>query len=350
MEGRINRLARGLDPELFSISIITLRPNPNRQLQLPSHVKISHFDIPSGIHFGKLIKLSNYIRKEKFLLVHSHNWATMFYGVLAGRLAVKPYVFHGEHGINFEDTLGISSKRLMLQKILAALCHRIVAVNSAMEEYLKSNWKCGNKVVSIMNGVDLQRFQPADAPRHPLVFGFMGRLDKVKNIPCILLAGKILMDKGYYPEDFRILIGGNGPEKELLDKLVMEHGLEKVVEFLGDCQEPEKEYLKFSVFINSSFSEGMSNTLLEAMAVGLALIWANNEGNKSWLSNGKDGLEFENDDSTGLAEKMEYFITHKEEISSFGIANRKRAESDFDNMNFINNYKREYLGLFRNVN
>jgi Glycosyltransferase Family 4 len=96
MEGRIARLATGLEGKGFNISILTLRPHTGRTIQFPSHINIGLFEIASGIHFWRLWLLSRRIRAGRFQIVHTHNWSTMFYGMLAAFLARVPYIIHGE--------------------------------------------------------------------------------------------------------------------------------------------------------------------------------------------------------------------------------------------------------------
>src|SRR5436190_1674520 len=64
------------------------------------------FAIPPGLHPRRLWALSRFIRAGGYDIVHTHNWSSMFYGVLAGRLAGRPLILHGEHGLNFEDLRG----------------------------------------------------------------------------------------------------------------------------------------------------------------------------------------------------------------------------------------------------
>jgi glycosyltransferase involved in cell wall biosynthesis len=186
MEGRVARLARGLNQNLFQISIMGLRPLEGRQVDLPKHVPYLTESIEPGLHFKALWKLSRRIRDGKYDVVHTHNWPTMFYGILAAKLAGVPIIFHGEHGL--ESAKNIPRKRLFAQKILAALTQHIVAVNASIGKVVLREWSLQkNKVTVLPNGADVERFQPnTNKESQEFVIGTVGRQVPVKDLPCLI--------------------------------------------------------------------------------------------------------------------------------------------------------------------
>src|SRR3954462_792112 len=86
MESRVARLAKGLMGQEFQIQILTLRPLNARSPALPPEVNVSLFEIESGIRLGRLFELARYLKSNGFDIIHTHNWSTMFYGILAGKL------------------------------------------------------------------------------------------------------------------------------------------------------------------------------------------------------------------------------------------------------------------------
>ena len=358
MESRVARLAIGLTGQEFQIHILTLRPLSGRSPALPPEVSVSLFEIESGIRLGRLMDLARYIKSNGFDIVHTHNWSTMLYGILAGKLARVPLVIHGEHGLNYQDLKGIPWKRAWAQTILAHLCDHVVPIHGQMSESLIKSWKMDpTKVTPLSNGVDLSKFKvgPSKGPEpegsalgassNEFVIGAVGRLDRVKNLPCLIKAVALL--KARFPEKggIRLVLVGEGPERAGLEMLADSLGVSDITNFIGDATEPEAWYAKFDVYVNSSFSEGMSNTLLEAMASGLPLVVSKIPGNISWVRENENALGFESDQEKDLAEKLATFKNDTGLRRKMGGNNRNRVETEFDNRFFLNKYEKLYREL-----
>lgn len=361
MEGRVARLAAGLDPEKFDITILTFRASAERTVSLPPHVRLEFFEIPSGIHFGRLLGLRDYIRGQGFDIVHTHNWGSMFYGVLAAKMAGVPVVFHGEHGL--EGNEATPWKRLWAQRLLGRLADRIVAVNPPIADHVIRAWKLPPaRVVSIPNGVDLSRYRPAEGRgAGPIVFGTMTRFRAVKNLPCLVEAFRLFAgDSGGKSggksdgksggknggknggEEARLVMVGTGPDFGSVEKLCESGGLMPLVSLPGDSARPEDHYRGLSVYVNTSIYEGMSNTILEAMACGLPVIASDVPGNREWLREPENALFFKSGDAADLADKMRRLSGNPELARKMGAGNRARVEAEFDNRNFIASYERAY--------
>ncbi len=368
MEGRIARLARGLDQNRFEIHILTLRPAPVGQVELPSYVQHIYFPISSGLHFDRLFALGNFIHKGQYHFVHTHNWSSMFYGILAGRIArlkasIQPrflagpnkicsIVLHGEHGLNAEDLKNISPKRLLAQKILARLAQGIVAVNEVIAQAVKQGWKVApEKIKVIPNGVDLNRFKAPSQISEPVtkmerkekvfIIGTVARLDAVKNLSCLLQAAQGLLKN--HPEiRLKLLWVGDGPLRIRLQEEAQTLGLSEHIEFAGEHKDVENWYPRFTVFTNTSVYEGMSNTLLEAMACGLPLVASDVPGNALWLRENENTLFFPSGNAEMLAEKLLKLWMNPRLCLELGKNNRARAEQDYDNRQFIATYAAMY--------
>lgn len=347
MESRVARLARGLTDRGFEIHILTLRPSTERQPALPSSVKMSLFEIKSGIWPGKIWSLSRFIKANGFDIVHTHNWSTMLYGVLAGKLANAPIIIHGEHGLNHKDLTGLSWKRIVAQRRLAALCDQIIPIHQQMSEGLIASWHLNpNKVTPIPNGVDLSKFRlRPQTGNKEFVVGTVGRLDKVKNLPCLIKAVALLRALSQEKLGVRLVLVGEGPERANLEKLVDELEMGDITNFVGDVTDPESWYEKFSVYVNCSHFEGMSNTLLEAMASELPLVVSNIPGNTSWVSENENALYFVSDQEKDLSHRLQFLKENRELSQSIGKRNGERAKLEFDNRFFLDKYERLYHHL-----
>lgn len=342
MEGRIARLARGLDPERFSISILTLRQPTARQVDLPPHVSHELREAPRGLNLPWIFSLGLFLRERRYDILHTHNWSSMLFGLVGGWLARVPVLLHGEHGVDKVDEVPI--KRLMAQRLLARIPIRVVTVNASIGRHVRANWGVPEgKIVVIPNGVDLQRFRPSpDGPPAIFTVGTVSRHDPVKNYPLLVDAFKLFLDR-IAPAKARLVLVGQGSMTEELKALCVAAGVDDSVDFPGDTNRPEEWYPRFSCYVNCSIYEGMSNTVLEAMACGLPAVVSDVQGHRDWIHEGGNALYFKSGDAEALADCLS--ALHRDEAArrAMGNRNRARVEAEFNNGDFITRYSALYL-------
>lgn len=344
-ERRVLRLASGLDPARYEVHALTLRERDGPALAWPPE-RHRHFPIAPGIHPRRLWALARLIRRERFDVVHSHNWATMFYGVLAGRLGRAPVVLHGEHGRNAEDREHISPRRELLAAALARMATRVVAVNAAIADDLRGRWgSAAAGVVCIPNGVDTRRFrpQPRGAGRDHVI-GTIARFDAVKNLPSLVRAFERLC--AARPDlSARLLLVGDGPDLEAVKAQAAASPAAARIEFPGPTDAPEDWYPRFDTFVNCSFNEGMSNSVLEAMACGLPVVASAIAGHLCWLEDGRQVLFYPSDDAEAMAQCLARLALDRELAARMGAANRRQVEAEYDNQDFLGRYDALYKRL-----
>jgi glycosyltransferase involved in cell wall biosynthesis len=348
-ERRVLRLGLGLDPDRYEIHALTLRPVVGGVLPWPAE-RHTFFPIPSGLQWRRLMALSGLIRQGDFDVVHSHNWATMFYGVLGARLAGVPVVLHGEHGRNDQDRQGVSWKRELLAAGLARMATRVVAVNEAIVADAAARWRFRtSKIVCLPNGVDLERFAPRAEPARTgeeFIVGTIARFDSIKNLPCLVRAFERLCIA--HPQvRARLVLVGAGPDYEVVRKLARQGAAVARIDFVGDTDTPEQWYPRFDLFVNSSFSEGMSNSILEAMACGVPVVASAIAGNLCWLRDKENALFFPSDDDAALADCLLRFASDRSLGQRIGAANLRRVQAEFDNRDFLLRYDALYQQLLK---
>lgn len=347
-ERRVLRLALGLDPQKYDIQALSLRPTVGPVLPWPSE-RHTFFPIPSGIHWTRLSALTQFMRKEAFDVVHTHNWATMFYGVLGARLARVPVVLHGEHGRNDADRIGISRKREFLAAMLARVATKVVAVNEAISDDVRTRWKLHpSRVVCVPNGVNLSRFLPITSKGggHDGTFmvGTVARFDGIKNLPCLIRAVERVC-REYPGLHVRLVMVGSGPELDNMYALAKRSAFSKHIEIAGETDSPEQWYPRFDLFANTSFSEGMSNSVLEAMACGLPIVASSIAGNRCWLHEGGNALFFPSNDDAALARCIVRLASDRALGQRMGAENLRRVQAEYDNNHFLDRYDALYRQL-----
>lgn len=162
------------------------------------------------------------------------------------------------------------------------------------------------KIVTFPRGVDVNFFKMNDIPntdKKPFVAITTRHLNRAYNFDQIIEATAIVSKK---IPDFRVLIAGDGEDKARLQNLVRELGIERNVEFLGSVTRDKLSQLlrNAHLYLSSVISDGVSSSLLEAMASGTFPIVTDNEANRIWIDDGKNGFLVRYKDSDDLAKKI----------------------------------------------
>lgn len=216
----------------------------------------------------------------------------------------------------------------------------IVTINETMKEGYLKNYN-NKEVVKIYNFLDFDLINKKSEEKMEEDYGkyiiSIGSLTKNKNHELLINAFKILKDK--YKVSEKLLIVGEGKERENLEKQIRELNLGNDILLLGQKENPYK-YIKNSLLYTlSSKSEGFSLTLVEAMYLQKMVISTNNNGSKELLENNKYGVLIEND-ADEIAEKINYYLKNEDErkkyeelgyerTKNFGKENGKKVIEEF---------------------
>lgn len=311
---------------------------------------------PQNIHYQSKKELIKYyqealkftgelLKENKYDLTHS------FFSVPCGYVSYKiwkkhkiPYII----SLRGADVPGYSERFTTLYKFITPTIKKIwknaffvVANSRGLKELaLKSNPE--KEIGIIHNGINTVDFFPDASKKNPEHFTIVcvSRITPRKGIRFLIQAFKIF--EARYAQA-RLFIVGDGDEKVSLEQLVMGLGLEDKVVFTGAIpHEKVLEYLqKSNVYVLPSMNEGMSNTMLEALASGLPLIATETGGTRELISEGTNGFIVKMKDPDDISEKLEKLILDKNLENSMGIESRKMAE----NMSW-ENIAKEYIHLY----
>jgi glycosyltransferase involved in cell wall biosynthesis len=202
------------------------------------------------------------------------------------------------------------------------------------------------KVCVIHNGIDLTAFPTPAAPR-PAKGNraiHVARLNPVKDQPTLLHAARLAADA---EPSFRLDLVGDGPARAELEALHRQLNLGGHVRFLGFRDDVRDLLTAADFFVLSSVSEGISLTLLEAMAMGLPVVATDVGGNREVVAEGTTGLLVPAQSPAALAEAMLGLVRDPERARRMGAAGRRRAEEKFDLRRVVREYEELYLSLLR---
>jgi sugar transferase (PEP-CTERM/EpsH1 system associated) len=344
LENGVVNVVNGLDPVEFRSSVCCLQRAGEFAGRLRSDVAVASMGLRPGNDPWMPLRVARLLRRWDVDIVHTRNAEPFFYGFLAGRLAGVPAVVHSEHGRVFPEKRGRAwAQRLLLRHVDAAF---------SVSEQLRSDLVRelhvpADRFEVLHNGVDVARFgrgrvraPPLDASSG-LLIGSVGRLAAVKNYALLLQA----MARLPLTPSCRLVLIGDGPERAALSRLAGQLGLETRVEFRGHRDDVPQLLQALDLFVLPSLSEGMSNTVLEAMAVGLPILASDVGGNRELIEPGRSGMLFPPGDVAALAEQLVLLLGSPELRAKLGAAAARRARTEFS----IEAMLGRYASLYRRV-
>jgi sugar transferase (PEP-CTERM/EpsH1 system associated) len=321
------------------------------QKRLPPGVEVWSMGKAPGQDLGAFLRLVKLFRRLRPAIVHSRNWGA-YDAIPAARLARVPFVVHGEHGRDIEDPEGRNTRRNRIRRLLGPLVSHFVTVSHDLRRWLIEDVRVrAGKVGTIHNGVDVTRFgdHGGDEARaalglrpDDLVVGTVGRLDLVKDQAGLIRAFASVLAK--HP-GAQLLVIGDGPCRDDLARLVGELGVGHRVRLLGERADVAALLPALDVFVLSSIAEGMSNTVLEAMATGLPLVVTRVGGNPELVEHGVNGTHVPPGQPTALAAAIETYLEDAHLRALHGKASRERAVEHFGLDRMCRAYVDLYAGL-----
>jgi glycosyltransferase involved in cell wall biosynthesis len=308
---------------------------------------VFHKNRKRGLDWTVITWLREIIRREKITVVHAHQYTPLFYAVPAALLAGRVKVVYTEHGRFYPDRK--SWKRTLVNPLLALGVDHLVSIShataDAMAEY--DNFP-RRRIQVIHNGIDSSRMNPVfdkSAKRQELglsetsrFIGTAARLNSIKNIPMMLRGLKLVLQQ---IPDTCLVIAGQGGEEESLRQLADELRIADRVKFIGLRFDLPEIYPLFDVFLLTSFSEGISITLLEAMASGVPAVVTDVGGNREVAVEGETGYLVPVDDDRLLAVRMCELLQGTDR-GSWGRAAEKRVNEDFSVTGMMGEYQKLY--------
>ncbi len=302
-------------------------------------------------------QLFRLFRRLKPAIVHSRNKSGLD-ALLPARLAGVPHCVHGEHGWDLHDLDGRSRKEQILRKLHSPLVERYLTVSRNLRDYLVERVGIRpERITTICNGVDTAKFRPAASKPVALlpaalqgeglvVIGTVGRLQPVKDQQTLLRAfAELVRDGGEAAARARLLVVGNGPLREALGQQAQALGIEHLTCFAGDRSDVAQWLQCMDVFVLPSLNEGISNTILEAMATGLPVLVTRVGGSVELVQDGRNGALFEPGDVDTLKRLLAGQLADPLARRRQGEQSRQMAVESFSLQAMVDGYRGAYERL-----
>ena len=303
-------------------------------------------------------RLYRLFRECRPAVVHTRNLAALEC-VVPARLAGVPARVHGEHGWDVSDPQGTRRKFQLLRRAYSPFVSRYVALSGHIESYLVDRVGIdADRVERICNGVDTARFFPAaDARRTALagspfdaadsiVVGTVGRLQAVKDQITLVRAFALAREQGgAAAQALRLLIAGDGPLRGEVEAEIRSAGVGDFVWLAGERKDVAGVMRSLDMFVLPSRTEGISNTILEAMASGLPVIATAVGGNAELVVPAGTGALVPAADPGAMARALMCYAADAALRHEHGAAGRQRVEQGFSLDAMVARYTALYEGL-----
>lgn len=300
-----------------------------------------------GFDLSLIQTIRGIVRDGKFDLVHGHQYTPYLYAWLAARTTPARVVFT-EHGRFYPDRYRY--KAMLINPVISLMTPAVIAISRATARALsRYEFIPASKIRVIYNGIAGLDREPGEMvrirsdlniPDNALVVGTVSRLDPVKNQAMMIRAFQRFREQ---VPDAVLLIVGDGPERDALEKQVAACGLQDRVRFTGFIEQPQQYLALMDIFLLSSFTEGTSMTLLEAMSLGIPCVATRVGGNPEIVVDGETGLLVVSDDAEGFAGAMIRLAKDTETRKRFSAAGIRRFREEFS----VNRMADEYLSVYQ---
>jgi len=322
-----------------------------------SDVELFALHKQEGKDFVMYFRLWRLLRKLRPQIIHTRNLAaleSMFPAMLAG---VKHRI-HGEHGRDIDDLDGSKAKYVWLRRAHRRLVDRYIPMSQDLASWLLDCIGVDEgKISQIYNGVDTDRFRPPSTgrevppelgslPSDCVVIGSVGRMEPVKDQLTLVKAFiQLLQIVPDGRQRLRLVHIGDGALRGAALSLLEDAGAKELAWLPGVRDDVPALLRALDVFVLPSRAEGISNTVLEAMASGLPVVATDVGGNPELVTQGKTGVLVPPGNPLALADALRKYIDAPELMRQHGEAGYARVLADFS----IGRMVRQYLDVYDTV-
>jgi glycosyltransferase involved in cell wall biosynthesis len=328
------------DYEVHAAAVSTggvLRPEIER-LQIPvvDFPLTSFYDANMARQTRRLV---SYIKEHQIQVVHSHEFYSNIFGMTGAALARV----RGRIASKRETTGTRTRAQTTVENTAFRLAHAIVANATAVKEQLVGEGLNSDKIIVIHNGLDLSRFRQngnvtetlqrldlASISGRPVITMVANFEYRVKDHPMLLRAAqRVTAD---VPEAVFVL-AGEGELKEETQKLAAELGLKESCLFIGRCASVPDLLAASDICVLSSQAEGFSNSILEYMAAGRAVVATDVGGASEAIVEGETGYLVRAGDDQAMAQRIIALLRDPDKSRRMGLNGRRVVEQRFSTEN-----------------
>jgi L-malate glycosyltransferase len=283
----------------------------------------------------QMLRLTQYLRRSQFDVMHAHDlWANLM-GVPCAYLAGTRVIISSQRDLGHLSWY--TPIRTKVIRKIHRLANRVVANSTAVRDILVKNFRVPTEHVQVVrNGVDIEKFERVQADKRKIFPGLQddARLalvvanmrSTVKGHSDLIKAAKRIC--GEVPE-IRFVLVGEGEERTKLEQQVRDAGLANHFVFLGGRQDIPELLACAELSILPSRAEGLPNVILEAMAAGLPVIATRVGGTPEIIEDGVSGLLVPSQDPYALGEAILALLRDRNKAARIGRTAQERIRASF---------------------
>lgn len=361
MENGVVNLINHMPSEAYRHVVISLTEITDfRQRIKRDDVEFIELKKPPGHSLWIYPRLFKLFRKLRPAIVHTRNLGTLE-AVVPAWVAGVPIRVHSEHGRDIGDLDGGNKKNQFLRRLYRPFVTYFIALSRDLEHYLTDKVgipQC--KLDKICNGVDTQRFYPV-ARRLPIegcpfadpscwLVGTVGRMQAVKDQTTLVRAFiRALTMAPELKSHLRLVMVGEGPLRAQSLELLEQAGYGELAWLPGERSNVPEILRGLDCFVLPSLAEGISNTILEAMASGLPVIATDVGGNRELVDAGRSGELVPAGDVDAMAQWIVAYASDRQLARAAGNAGRAAVERQYSLAVMVNQYQGLYDRLLNKI-
>ena len=356
LENGVVNLINHMPPQAYRHAVIALTEVSDSFAQRVTRPDVEFVSLhkPPGQGFRLYPRIASELRRLRTVVFHTRNLGPLEMQPAAAWMRV-PVRIHGEHGWDVGDMNGLSRHHQRLRKLYSPFVHRYVALSGELASYLTDRVGIApSRVVRLCNGVDAERFRPDTRGTLPIegcpfdpcrhwVIGSVGRMQVVKNPALLARAFVRLMELApHLRERVRLVMVGEGPLRAEAQAVIDEAGLAGLAWLPGERGDVPQVMRGLHAFALPSTAEGISNTILEAMASALPVVATEVGGNGELVSAGRTGTLVPAQDVESMALALLALAHDPAQARRMGQAGRAEVERRFSLQAMVAGYQALY--------
>jgi sugar transferase (PEP-CTERM/EpsH1 system associated) len=353
LENGVVNVVNGLPERLFRHTIIALTETSDFRRRIRrDDVEVHALNKQPGKDPAAYLRLFQLIRRLRPAILHTRNVGTLE-GALVGRVAGTACRIHGEHGWDTHDPDGTNRKYRLLRRAMNPAISAFVTVSEELQRWLVERIGIAPaKITRICNGVDVERFRmrsdeargllpPERFPAGTTIVGSVTRFSEIKD-PLNLVRAFIEARREAAGKSLRLLMVGDGPLRAPAEQELAQAGLSDAAWLPGSRDDVPALMRAMDVFVLGSRREGISNTVLEAMASGLPVIASAVGGNLELVRHGQTGVLVPPGEPAAIAAALIDYVAQPALRLEHGCRARARAEQEYSLRRMLADYERLY--------
>ncbi len=351
MENTLIQVCNRLPLDEFKPTICVFEAGGGMEDRIDTHrVELIHVLKRFGNDPTVPFRVARQLRRRRIDILQTNQWATLIEGIAAAKIAHVPIMVHGEHG-----TIQDRRRQIVAQRWGWSRVNQFYAVSAALAD--RAAQIVGfprDRIGVINNSVDTVHFRPAVTPKYELrkqlglpasglLVGMVARFVPFKDHAGVI---KTLAKLRQADLDVRLAFVGSGPLRDELVQLAKVLRIEDRVHFLGEMGQVRPLLQALDVFVsNSSHNEGMSLSVLEAMACGVTVVSTRVAASPDVLAGGNAGVLIPPQDTDALVKALRELTENPQRRISLAQAGCKRAEEHFSVLTMVQGYRDMYARL-----